>query len=226
MSNRFFPSYPALIVTSKFGRRKHPVDGVEKMHNGVDMVATKDGKTGQVDKILAHTGGTVSAVGYDASAGNFVQIKVASDSVMVYYHLKNKSTLKVGQTVKKGEVVGYMGKTGTATGAHLHWGIKRNGEWIDPAPYLDADYPVAPAVKYITLEVPVLKQGSKGETVKAMQILLDSYGYKDEMKESAYGSFGGKTDKALRRYQKDHGLAADGSCGPATWASLMGLEGG
>lgn len=224
MSNRFFPNYPSYIVTSKFGMRNHPVDGVYKMHNGVDLVATKDGKTGQVDKIMAHTGGTVDAVGYTNTVGNYINIRVSSDTVMVYRHLRDMPTLKKGETVKKGDIIGIMGKTGKATARHLHWGIKVNGSWIDPAPYLDADYPVEPAVKTTTLELPVLKQGAKGATVKAMQILLDGYGYKDEMKESAYGSFGGKTDKALRRYQEDHGLAADGSCGPATWASLLGLE--
>lgn len=80
MSNRFFANYPSYIVTSPFGMRKHPIDGVRKMHNGIDLVATADGKTGQVDKIKAHTGGTVEGVGYDSSAGNFVKIRVDLDA--------------------------------------------------------------------------------------------------------------------------------------------------
>lgn len=222
MGNKFFPNYPGYIVTSPFGQRVHPVTRVKKMHNGIDLVATKDGKTGQVDKIMAHTGGTVSAVGYDKSAGNFVQIKVASDTVMVYYHLRDTPTLKVGDTVKTGQIIGIMGKTGNVTGAHLHWGIKKGGKWIDPAPYLDKDYPVAAPTKYITVELPVLKRGAKGESVRALQALLVGYGYKIVVD----GSFGAKTENAVTCYQEDTGLAVDGSVGRATWSSLLGLEGG
>ena len=226
MDNKFFPNYPALIVTSKYGMRDHPVDGVYKMHSGVDIVATRDGKTGQVDLIQAHTGGIVDAVGYTDTVGYYINIRVDARTVMVYRHLRDMPTLKKGEAVKTGDIIGIMGMTGNATGRHLHWGIKVDGSWIDPAPYLDADYPVEQGAKTVALELPVLKQGAKGDAVKAMQILLAGYGYKDDMKESAYGSFGGKTDKALRRYQQEHGLSVDGSCGPATWASLMGLEGG
>lgn len=217
MSNRFFTKYPGYIVTSPFGQRIHPVTRVKKMHNGVDLVATKDGKTGQVDKIKAHTGGTVSAVGYDTSAGNFVQIKVASDTVMVYYHLRDKPTLKVGDTVKTGQIIGTMGKTGNVTGAHLHWGIKKAGQWIDPAPYLDKDYAVP--VKTVAVDLPVLKRGAKGESVRALQALLVGYGYKIVVD----GSFGAKTDNAVKCYQEDTGLAVDGSVGRATWSSLLGV---
>lgn len=140
MSNRFFKNYPSYIITSKFGMRKHPVTGVQRMHNGIDLVATSDGKTGQIDKLIAHTGGTVVGVGYDTSAGNYVKIQVLDDTVMVYYHMKSKSTLKIGEAVKTGQVIGTMGSTGTATGAHLHFGIKQDDEWIDPTPYLDTDF--------------------------------------------------------------------------------------
>lgn len=71
------------------------------------------------------------------------------------------------------------------------------------------------------VEVKVLKKGAKGDEVKAMQILLIGYGYSCGEK-AADGSFGGATDKALRAYQKAKGLSVDGSCGPKTWASLLG----
>lgn len=220
MSTRFFPRYNQNLIISRFGMRKHPILKINKMHNGIDINATNDGKTGQTDYITAHTGGTVEAVGYGVSAGNYIKIRVDSKTVMVYYHMKNPCTLKKGATVKKGDRLGYVGKTGSATGAHLHFGIQYNGEWIDPEPYLDADW-VQP-VKMVQISVPVLKNGAKGDAVKAMQILLAGHGYKGEMKESAYGSFGSKTEKALREYQAAHGLAADGSCGAATWTALIG----
>ena len=226
MSNRFFANYPSYIVTSRFGQRVHPVTGVKKMHNGIDLVATKDGKTGQVDKIKAHTGGTVSAVGYDNSAGNFVQIKVASDTVMVYYHMRDKSTLKVGETVKTGDIIGTMGKTGNVTGAHLHWGIKKGGAWIDPTPYLDKDYPTT-KTETVALDLPVLRRGAKDEAVKSLQLLLIGKGYKmtgpDGKVYGADGSFGGATERSVEKYQADHKLTADGAVGRATWSSLLGV---
>lgn len=159
MANRFFPNYKTYRVTSAFGMRTHPVTGQpQKMHNGIDLVATNDGKSGRVDKLTAHTGGTVVGVGYDKSAGNFINIRVSKDTIMVYYHMRNLSTFKVGDEVKTGDIIGIMGATGTATGAHLHWGIKKSGQWIDPAPYLDKDYPV--------IDEPVIATG----TVTASQL--------------------------------------------------------
>ncbi len=72
------------------------------------------------------------------------------------------------------------------------------------------------------LELPVLSKGSKGEAVKAMQILLIGYGYTCGS-YGADGDFGGATDIAVCNYQHDNRLAADGICGPATWAKLLGL---
>lgn len=88
-------------------------------------------------------------------------------------------------------------------------------------------YEIETEVKTTTVSLPVLKKGAKNDAVKAMQILLIGYGY--EMKSDSGkvygpdGSFGGATDNALRRYQEANDLAVDGSCGPATWAKLLGV---
>ena len=74
----------------------------------------------------------------------------------------------------------------------------------------------------ITLDLPVLKRGAKGDTVRAMQFLLIGYGY-DMEGYGADGSFGGATERALKKYQSSNGLAVDGSCGPATWSKLLAL---
>lgn len=80
-----------------------------------------------------------------------------------------------------------------------------------------------PAQKTVSIEIPVLKKGAKGEAVKAMQILLLGFGYEMEG-YGADGSFGGATERALKAYQSANGLVADGSCGRKTWTKLLGME--
>jgi hypothetical protein len=190
------------------------------MHNGIDMTATNDGETGQVDDIMAHTGGVVESNGYNSSAGNYVRVRVDSKTVMVYYHLKNRSPLKVGTTIKAGQILGRMGKTGNTTGRHLHWGIQYNGKWIDPEPYLDKDWVQPQETCSVTL--PILRNGDKGDAVRSMQILLAENGHKGEMNENAYGSFGNKTENALKSYQQSAGLPVSGECDEETWTKLIG----
>ena len=79
-----------------------------------------------------------------------------------------------------------------------------------------------PAQKTVSIELPVLKKGAKGEAVKAMQTLLIGYGY-DMEGYGADGSFGGATERALKKFQADNGLEADGSCGRKTWTKLLGV---
>ncbi len=73
--------------------------------------------------------------------------------------------------------------------------------------------------KTVTLELPVLRNGMKGEQVRVLQELLNIYGYILVVD----GSFGAKTQNAVECYQEDVGLEADGVCGKATWSSLLGV---
>lgn len=228
--HRLFEGYSRHILTSPFGLRVHPTGGAQKMHNGVDLVATADGVTGQVARIKAHTGGVVDGVGFDPSAGNFVRIKVDADTKMYYFHLRDMSSLTAGEVVRTGQIIGTMGATGDVTGAHLHWGIKHKGQWIDPAPYLDADYPVAqepqaPAQKEITftLQLRVLRRGSRGEDVKALQRFLRGCGYTIDVD----GSYGPATEHTVECYQEDTDgvLTPDGVAGPATQKHMHGQGG-
>ena len=178
------------------------------MHNGIDLVASS-GKDSNTDYITNHTEGTVESVGYDSSAGYFVKIRVSPRTVMAYYHLSGTPYVKKGDFVKQGEKLGYMGSTGTATGAHLHWGIKRDGKWIDPQPYLE-NY--AEGENKVNIVLSVLKKGSKGNQVRTLQKLLGI---------TVDGSFGSITEKAVKAYQKAEGLTVDGSVGTKTWTKLL-----
>lgn len=215
---RLLKKYDNYIVTSPFGMRVHPVTKKTSMHNGIDIVGTSDGKTGQTDYITAHTGGTVESVGYNEISGNYVRIRVDEHTIMSYCHFTKKPAFKTGDVVKAGQTLGYMGSTGRATGAHLHWGIKVNGTWIDPAPYLDADYKTP--VKTVAVDMEVLRRGAKGECVKTLQRLLLALGY-DMEGYGVDGSFGGATERAVKAYQKKSGLEVDGVVGKATWTSLL-----
>lgn len=73
--------------------------------------------------------------------------------------------------------------------------------------------------KTVTLKLPVLKKGSRGDSVMALQTLLEGYGYEDR---GGWGAFDSKTEIALKEYQRDSELTVDGSCGKATWTSLLG----
>jgi peptidoglycan hydrolase-like protein with peptidoglycan-binding domain len=70
--------------------------------------------------------------------------------------------------------------------------------------------------------LPVLKKGIKGDTVKALQILLIGYGYSCGS-YGVDGSFGGATEKAVKAFQETNGLEVDGKVGPQTWAKLLGV---
>ena len=216
MATRFFPSYNANKITSRFGMRT--LNGTTKMHNGIDLVAKTDKGGSATDHIKAHTGGTVESVGYNSSAGYYIQIAVDANTLMVYYHLKELPTQKKGATVQTGEIIGYMGSTGNSTGAHLHFGIKSFGNWIDPEPYLDKDYGAAPKPD-LTIGLRTLMQGDVGEDVRALQILLTGR----EVPTDDDGKFGPKTKTSVQRYQDKNDLEADGIVGKLTWSKLLGV---
>lgn len=124
------------VVTSKYGMRTHPTTGVYKLHNGVDVVG--EGHT--LADITAHTEGIVEYAGYNSTIGNHVNIRLFNGDMMQYNHMTSALRVKTGDTVTQGQVIGTMGSTGYSTGAHLHFGIQHEGQWIDPEPYLYSDY--------------------------------------------------------------------------------------
>lgn len=97
--------------------------------------------------------------------------------------------------------------------------------WYGQAQAYRATFGGAPktetAEKTCKVELPVLRKGSKGESVKALQVLLAGYKY-SLGSAGCDGDYGAATEDAVRRFQKNNGLTADGCCGPATWKKLLG----
>ena len=115
--------------TSPYGWRIHPVYGTKKFHYGVDLSAP----TGT--PIYASRGGTVEIATFSSTAGYYVQINHGDGFRSVYMHMTHY-TVSAGQHVGQGEVIGYCGSTGTSTGPHLHFGISKNGSYVNPANYI------------------------------------------------------------------------------------------
>ena len=127
-------------VTSQFGEREHPVDGTEKLHEGIDLAA-KEGT-----EIYASRAGTVVYAGWDSGSGGiYVSIDHGDGYKSQYMHMTDKMELvvKKGQYVQQGELIGYVGQTGVSTGPHLHFVIRKYNEntkkWdhLDPALFVE-----------------------------------------------------------------------------------------
>jgi murein DD-endopeptidase MepM/ murein hydrolase activator NlpD len=118
-------------VSSNFNlRRLHPVAKVIRPHRGVDYAAS----TGT--PVYASGDGRVAASGYSRANGNYVFVSHANNITTRYLHL-HKRTVKAGQRVKQGQLIGTVGSTGLATGPHLHYEFLVNGVHRNPRTVLD-----------------------------------------------------------------------------------------
>lgn len=115
-------------VTSSFStRRKHPVLGFTRAHKGVDFRAP----TGT--PIPSAGAGRVVARGFNRGHGNFIRIRHNGSFETLYAHMsKFAKNVKVGTTVKQGQIIGYSGSTGLSTGPHLHYEIIKDGKHVNP----------------------------------------------------------------------------------------------
>ena len=113
-------------LSSKFGKRKHPILGFTKMHTGTDFAAPKG------TPIMASGDGVVIKASWCGGGGNCVKIKHNSTYSTVYAHLsKFGRNIKKGSKVKQGQIIGYVGSTGMSTGPHLHYEVIENGKKIN-----------------------------------------------------------------------------------------------
>ena len=115
-------SIPAIgRVSSGFGMRMHPILGIRRMHNGIDIAMPLNAP------VNAAQAGTVTRVYKSSSYGNVVYIKHAGGYETRYAHL-NGFNVKVGDVVRGGQQVGRAGNTGLSRGVHLHFEVRKNGK--------------------------------------------------------------------------------------------------
>ena len=114
-------------LSSRFGRRKHPILGYRKSHTGVDFAAPRG------TPIMAAGTGTIKRAGRYGGYGNYVQIRHTDGYSTAYAHMsKFARGTKRGRRVTQGQVIGYVGTTGLSTGPHLHYEVHKNGKKINP----------------------------------------------------------------------------------------------
>ncbi len=121
------PSYTR--ISDDYGNRMHPILGINRFHNGVDMAAPGG------SPILAAYNGTVVAAAYSSSMGNYIMIDHGDNLFTIYMHASALYVSK-GAEVVKGQKIAAVGTTGRSTGNHLHFSVRLNGNYVSPWGYL------------------------------------------------------------------------------------------
>lgn len=116
-------------LSSPYGMREAPTAGASTFHQGVDLAAPAG------TPIVASRGGTVTSATYSSRSGYYVTINHGDGFSSIYMHMTNY-IVSAGQQVSQGQCIGYVGKTGIATGNHLHFGIAMNGAYVNPCSYV------------------------------------------------------------------------------------------
>lgn len=120
----------ALRITSPFGMRYHPIHHRYMGHKGVDLAAPMG------TPVYAAADGVIGKAEWFGGYGNYIQIEHGGDIETRYGHL-SAYAVSAGEHVTKGELIGYVGATGDATGPHLHYEVRIAGDAVDPMPYLE-----------------------------------------------------------------------------------------
>ncbi|HEX7656960.1 MAG TPA: M23 family metallopeptidase [Sphingomonas sp.] len=119
----------ALRITSPFGMRYHPIHHRYMGHKGVDLAAPSG------TPVYASADGVVGKAEWFGGYGNYIQIEHGGEIETRYGHLSGYA-VSAGEHVHKGELIGYVGATGDATGPHLHYEVRIAGDAVNPMPYL------------------------------------------------------------------------------------------
>lgn len=124
-----YPLGYSVPITSAYGWRTHPLTGKKSWHNGIDLAA------GSGAAIYASKSGTVTSACYNEAYGNCVTVNHGDGFSSMYAHMTNY-VVSSGAYVKQGDLLGYVGDSGWATGPHLHFTIYYNGGDVNPMSYI------------------------------------------------------------------------------------------
>ncbi len=117
-------------VSSAFNKKRlHPVLKYIKPHNGIDLAGERG------TPVFATANGEVLISKFNGGAGNYIKINHKNGYYTVFMHLKERK-VKVGEKVKAGQIIGYVGTTGRSTGPHLHYEVRKHENAIDPANFM------------------------------------------------------------------------------------------
>lgn len=126
------------IVTSYFGMREHPILGDQRLHEGIDLAAPSG------TPIRAAADGTVDFAAWNGGYGRFVRLQHDDRYATAYAHMSRFADgIEPGASVRRGDVIGYVGSTGRSTGPHLHFELQDRGTAIDPLDILPLETVVA-----------------------------------------------------------------------------------
>ncbi len=114
------------VVSSGFGMRLHPIYKMRKFHTGIDFAKAKG------TSVYATGNGIVSRKGYCSGYGNFIEIKHAGGFRSFYAHL-SRTLVNVGDSVNITQQIACVDNTGVSTGSHLHYEIRKEGYFLNPA---------------------------------------------------------------------------------------------
>lgn len=127
-----WPVFGGGYITSIYGPRRSPFTGAREFHTGIDIAAMPG------TPIKAAADGNVVLSGFHSGFGNMLEIKHKYGYSTVYAHCM-RLNFKTGDRVKKGQVIAYIGRTGAATGYHLHFEVRNNLHHINPRPFMTFD---------------------------------------------------------------------------------------
>ncbi|MAK05963.1 MAG: hypothetical protein CMM64_02400 [Rhodospirillaceae bacterium] len=114
-------------LSSRYGKRKHPILGYTKMHRGLDFAAPSG------TPIFAAGDGIIEKAGWNGSYGKYIRIRHTGTYKTAYAHLSGfHKRIKIGKRVLQGKIIGYVGTTGRSTGPHLHYEVIKNNIQVNP----------------------------------------------------------------------------------------------